>query len=160
MRIAILSDSHDQKDAVWAALELIAEQKVDLLLHCGDIDDVETVLLFGAQTHFVLGNCDHDRARLRRAVADIGATLHEPYGRLEIAGVRIAFVHGDDQELLGELASNGQHDLVCHGHTHLPRDQRQGATRIINPGALYRARPRTVAVLDLASGSLTSLVLG
>lgn len=159
MRLAILSDSHGQRAAVQAALELIAEQKVDLLLHCGDIDDVDTVWQFPASTHFVFGNCDHDRLGLSRAIAGLGAKLHEPYGRLEIEGQRIAFLHGDNLRLLRELEDSGQYDFVFHGHTHLAREHSCNATRIINPGALYRTQRQAFVVLDLPGGAVASVFL-
>ena len=37
---------------------------------------------------------------------------------------------------------------LCHGHTHARADGRQGPTRVINPGALFRATVYSVAVLD------------
>jgi len=45
---------------------------------------------------------------------------------------------------------------VIHGHSHLHRDERLGATRVINPGALggLRREPRSVAVLDVAADLL------
>ena len=42
---------------------------------------------------------------------------------------------------------------MVHGHTHVRRDERIGVgggktVRVINPGALQRAREKSVAVLD------------
>ena len=33
----------------------------------------------------------------------------------------------------------GGADFLLHGHTHVPRDERIGATRVFNPGAVGRA---------------------
>jgi predicted phosphodiesterase len=41
-------------------------------------------------------------------------------------------------------------EYVLHGHTHRANDVSIAGLRIINPGALFRARPHTVATLDLA----------
>jgi hypothetical protein len=157
MRIAVLSDTHSRYATVEAALSLIGEHGVDLILHCGDIDDAETVWLFPGNTHFVFGNCDYDRTALRQAVYGIGATLHEPYGRLELAGARIAFVHGDVRPLLLSLENGGAYDYVFYGHTHQAQEHRTGATRVINPGALQRARVKTFVVLDLETGEMQSV---
>ena len=48
-------------------------------------------------------------------------------------------------------------DWLLHGHTHQVRDERIGRTRIINPGALQRARRYTVGLLDTESDSLDVL---
>ena len=158
MRIAVLSDTHSRYQTVEAALALLEGKKVDLLIHCGDIDDAETVWLFPPHTHFVFGNCDHDRASLRQAIHGIGATLHEPFGVLELDEAKIAFIHGDDARQLRELELSG-FDYVFHGHTHQAADRRNGNTRVINPGALQRARVKTFVILDLATGELQSIVV-
>jgi putative phosphoesterase len=156
MRIAVVSDTHSRYTTVETALKLIGERGVDLILHCGDIEDADTVWLFPPNTHFVFGNCDQERTSLRQAIEGIGATLHEPFAHLELAEATIAFVHGDDRRQLRELELSDL-DYVFHGHTHVAEERKSGRTRVINPGALHRARPKTFAILDLASGALESV---
>jgi putative phosphoesterase len=161
MKIAILSDSHGKVETVRRALALLQARGVATVLHCGDIDDTATVELFaGWDAHFVYGNCDYDRAGLRRAMSAAGATLHEQYGSVELEGVKIAFVHGDDRELLQAVERSGYYDFLFYGHTHAAAEHRTGPTRVINPGALHRARPKTMVVLDLASGAVESVEVG
>src|SRR2546421_2646113 len=93
MKIAIVSDTHSRYQTVETALQLIEARGVELMLHCGDIEDADTVWLFPGNTHFVFGNCDTERASLRQAVYGIGATLHEPFGKLDLDGVKVAFLH-------------------------------------------------------------------
>ena len=157
MRIAILSDTHSRTPTIERALELIAERNLNLILHCGDIEDDDAVRLFPAHTHFVFGNCDHDRTGIRRAIGGIGATLYEPFGHIEVAGKTLGFVHGDDAGLLRDLIQSGAFAYVFHGHTHTRRDEQIGSTRVINPGALQRARPKTFAVLDVATGEMETV---
>jgi putative phosphoesterase len=157
MRIAIVSDTHSRYATVEAALKLIDARRVELILHCGDIEDADTVWLFPGNTHFVFGNCDTGKASLRQAMYGIGATLHEPFGKLDLDGVKVAFVHGDDRELLHELEHSGAYDYLFHGHTHVAAERRTGPTRVINPGALYRARPKSFALLDLESGVIETV---
>jgi putative phosphoesterase len=157
MRIAVLSDTHSRYATVEAALGLIAQRGVDLILHCGDIDDAETVWLFPGNTHFVFGNCDIDRASLRQAIYGIGATLHQPYGSLQLAGTRIAFLHGDVKPLMDRVEHGGVYDYLFYGHTHHAAEHRTGQTRVINPGALQRARVKTFVVLNLESGLVESV---
>src|SRR5262249_28334567 len=103
MRIAVISDTHSRTVSVQAALAIMVEQGVDAVIHCGDISDAATARLFPAHTHFVYGNTDYDRAGIAKAVADAGATWHGAWGQLELAGVSLAFTHGDDPHLLEEL---------------------------------------------------------
>lgn len=159
MRIAVLSDTHSRYATVETALTLIAPRDVDLILHCGDIDDAETVGLFPGNTHFVFGNCDTDKAGLRQAIQTIGATLHEPFGALELAGKRIAFIHGDIKPLMDSVERSGSYDYLFYGHTHQTEEHRTGPTRVINPGALQRARVKTLVVVDLDSGVVESVIV-
>lgn len=159
MKIAVLSDTHSRTAATQQALAIIAERGIELILHCGDIEDDDAVRLFPGHTHFVFGNCDHDRAGIRAAIAEIGATLHEPFGNLEIAGKTLGFIHGDDTVLLRDLIQAETFDYVFHGHTHTARDEMIGRTRVINPGALHRARPKTLVILDVVTGALESIAI-
>lgn len=159
MRIAIVSDTHSRTATVEQALALIAGRDIELIIHCGDLEDDDTVRLFPAHTHFVFGNCDHDRDGIRTAIDDIGAKLHEPFGHLDLDGKRLAFLHGDDTHLLRDLIASEAFDYLFHGHTHVRRDERIGQTRVINPGALHRARPKTFAILEVGTGEIERIVV-
>ena len=158
MRIGIVSDTHSRYATVARAVELLRERSVSLVLHCGDIEDAETVRLFaGLPTHFVFGNCDADRDLLREAVRDSGAQLQEPFGHLELAGRRLAWVHGDVPRLFRDVEHSGHFDYLFYGHTHRAEQHHTGPTLVVNPGALHRARVKTFVVLDLDSGELKSV---
>jgi len=160
MRIGIVSDSHGNTAMVLEALDRLRERGIQTVLHCGDIDDASTVHLFeDFATHFVFGNCDSDRSGIRRAIAVAGLTLHEPFGKLELAGRKIAFLHGDDRSLFQEVEQSGIYDYLFYGHNHQAAEHRTGKTHVINPGALHRARPKTILVLDLESGERDTVVV-
>jgi putative phosphoesterase len=160
MRIGILSDTHGRRQTAETALRLLRERGIHVVVHCGDIDDAETVRLFqGFTTHFVYGNCDFDRAELEQAVVAIRGTMHGAWGQLELEGVKIAFMHGDDKKLMNDVEQSGQFDFLFYGHTHHAAEHRTGPTRVINPGALHRARPKTFVVLDLASRQVETVTV-
>jgi putative phosphoesterase len=160
MKIAIISDTHSRYQTVETVLGILQQRQINLVLHCGDIEDAETVWLFhGLTAHFVLGNCDLDRAAIRQAVFGIGEQLHEPFGRIELEGIRIGWTHGDDHRLLRELEEADEFDYVFYGHTHHAEQHRRGRTRVVNPGALHRARPKSFVILDLDSGELESVTV-
>jgi putative phosphoesterase len=120
------------------------------LIHCGDIGSPAVVeLLSEWPAHFVLGNVDQDVAELQAAIASTGQTFHERFGTLDLEGKRIAFLHGDDSRRWQATVNDGQFDLVCYGHTHQAELKRMNSTLILNPGAVFRANPRSVAVVDL-----------
>jgi putative phosphoesterase len=161
MQIAILSDTHSRYATVEKVVSLLQERNVNFVVHCGDIEDADTVWLFhGFTTHFVLGNCDHlESLSLQQAVYGIGGELHRPFGRLELEGIPIAFVHGDDKSLMKEIEESGEFDFLFYGHTHKAREHRTGPTRVINPGALHRAEPKTFVLLNLPGGEVETVVV-
>jgi hypothetical protein len=158
MRIAVMSDTHSRYATVARALDLIGQRSCELILHCGDIEDAATVRLFaGLPAHFVFGNCDHDRPELRRAMALSKTTLHEPFGNLEIGDCKLAWIHGDDQGLMRDVENSGHFDYLFFGHTHRAEVHQTGPTRVVNPGALYRAKVKTLVVLDTVTGQLENI---
>jgi putative phosphoesterase len=158
MKIGIVSDTHSRYQTVETVVAMLRQCGVACVLHCGDIEDADTVWLFqGIPTHFVFGNCDTERASLRQAIHAIGGTLQEPFGNLEFGSYRVAWTHGDDHRLLRDVEASGHFDYLFYGHTHQARQHRTGPTLVVNPGALHRARPKTFAVLDLESGELESV---
>jgi putative phosphoesterase len=161
MQIAVISDTHSRYATVEKVIALLQQRKINVLLHCGDIEDSETIWLFqGFTAHFVFGNCDRlEQHAIRQAVHGIGETLHDGYGFVELEGVKIAFTHGDNHQLLHDLEVSGAFDFLFYGHTHKAEEHRTGPTRVINPGALHRANPKTFVVLDLATRSVESVVV-
>jgi putative phosphoesterase len=149
MRIGVVSDTHGQLRLTQDAVRMLERLEVAVVLHCGDIGSAAVVELFACwPTHFVFGNVDDPRT-LRDAIGAAGQTCHEHFGQLELDGRRIAFLHGDDGRLLENTILAGQWDLVCHGHTHIAGQRRAGRTLVLNPGAVYRANPHSVAVVEL-----------
>lgn len=159
MLIAVISDTHSRTVSVQSALDIAQARGAEVILHCGDICDDETVHLFPACTHFVWGNCDYLRDDIERAITDIGGTLHGDWGQLELANRSIAFVHGDNRMLLSELEYADAFDFLFHGHTHVAKEHRVGRTRVINPGALQRVAVRTFVLLDMATGEVESITV-
>ena len=147
-RLGVVSDTHGQVRYSQAAVRMLESLDVQLVLHCGDIGTPAIVDLFTPwPTHFVFGNVDDDRAGLRAAIRSAGLVCHERFGALTIGDLRVAFMHGDDTRLFTETIRNGAWDLVCYGHTHVADQHLQGRTLVLNPGAIYRATPHSIALV-------------
>jgi putative phosphoesterase len=158
--VGILSDTHDRVDAMAAAMKLLRQRGAEFFIHCGDVGS-ERVLdhLAGLPSAFVFGNTDWDRAALARYAQSIGVACHGSFADLELGGKRVAVTHGDDFKLKQRLLAEQQHDYLLQGHTHIRADERVGRTRLINPGALHRAREKTVALLDTTTDHVEFLVV-
>jgi putative phosphoesterase len=151
MRLGLVSDTHGHVPYATEAVRMLEQFEVDVILHCGDVGSREIVRLFSKwPAHFVAGNVDHGPT-IRAAAAECGATYHGAFAALELSGVRIAMLHGDDGRRLAETVAGGEYALVCHGHTHAAYRKFEGSTLIVNPGALYRATPHTFAIVELPS---------
>lgn len=160
MRLGIVSDSHGHVEFTRPAVRMLESMEVDRVLYCGDIGSVAVVELFAAwPTDFVFGNCDHQRTELAAAIEAEGQACHGAFGDLEIEGLRIALLHSDDRRKFEEVTRSGAWDLVCYGHTHVAQIEHVGETLVVNPGALYRAEPHSLAIVELPELSATIVTL-
>ena len=160
MLVGILSDTHDRADAMAAAMKLLRQRGAEFFVHCGDVGSERVIdHLAGVPSAFVFGNTDWDRAALARYAESVGVACHGASADLELGGKRFAVVHGDDFKLKQRLLSGQEYDYLLQGHTHTRADECVGRTRLINPGALHRAREKTVALLDTTTDRLEFLVV-
>lgn len=117
MRIAVIADTHGRLPLHVAE----AIRTADEIWHLGDFADagmVEAIRRLGPPFHGVLGNCDE------------GVNLPEEL-LLERCGKSFRLVHIPPRKLNGA-------DFLLHGHTHVPRDEKIGATRVLNPGTVSK----------------------
>jgi putative phosphoesterase len=148
MLIGVLSDSHGRASITVEAVRLLVDAGAERLLHLGDVGTDEVIeALAGVDARIVLGNCDYPEAPLIRHAERMGVAVDHPIGRFEVDGRTIAFTHGHLADCM-QAALADTVDYLLHGHTHVVRDERVGPTRILNPGALFRAARYTVGVLD------------
>lgn len=156
MLVGIMSDSHGRHLMARRAVELFSRLDVEHVIHCGDVGDADVFdELLGLPLTFVWGNTDEPHAAL---LAHLKATgIQPPDGvprRVTLGGKRFAVYHGHERGF-GRAVEAPDVDYILHGHTHCRCDDRRGAARIINPGALHRAATLTVATLDTAGDELT-----
>lgn len=163
MKIGILSDVHNNVENLKAALKTLDRERVRRVIFCGDLVDPAVASLFaGLEAHFVEGNVEVDPPKIARAVERLGdgCTFGQAYAAT-IDGKRVLAVHGHLTARLNEAIHSGLYDYVFHGHTHRRRDERIGAARVINPGALggKRDETRSFAILDLKRDELRFIEL-
>jgi uncharacterized protein len=158
MRIGVISDTHGHVANTLAAVRMLESLEVAAVLHCGDIGSPQIPKLLAQwPTHFVFGNCDHgyEQAELRAAIEAAGLTCHGRFGEVELGGRGIALIHSDDARLFRATIAGGKYDLVCYGHTHEAESHREGKSLVLNPGALFRATPHTIALVELTTLEVT-----
>lgn len=152
MLIGALSDSHGRVDTTRRAVEMLKDRGAQMLLHLGDVGSVQVLdLLAGIPAGFVFGNTDMDRKHLEMHAQAIGIRCYGAMGRLISDDRVVNFLHGDDFRQMQKLIDTEDCDLLLHGHTHVRNVEDFGRVRIVNPGALHRAHPHTVALIDTIS---------
>ncbi len=135
MRIAVLADTHNRLPLHVPR----AMAGADEIWHLGDVTDegtLEVLRGLGRTVFVVRGNCDLN--------ADWPLVLD-----LEREGFAIRLIHIPPKWVPPGV------DLVLHGHTHVPRNERVGETRFLNPGSVGRAShlaPTSYAWLELVRG--------
>jgi len=156
MLIGILSDSHGRHMTVRRAVELFDRLGVDLIVHCGDIGDASVLdELAGRPCRFVWGNMDQPGCGLDAYLESTGIPAPATNGApIQADGKTILVFHGHERAF-HRAVSDEAADYILHGHTHRKRDERIGRCRVINPGALHRATPKSVATLDTATDTVT-----
>ena len=154
MKIGIISDSHDNIWALEKALNMLEKEKIEVLLHCGDLcapfiviqlDDFAEKL--NIPVHIIFGNIDDQHVTPKMAGESKHVKHHGQLAELEIDGCKIAMEHYP--KLSEALALSGKYDLVIHGHTHEKREEQKGKTLLLNPGEIMgRKGERTFAIYD------------
>jgi len=151
MRIAVMSDSHDN---IWKLQNALPHLKAaDLTLHCGDIISPFMMIRLikgtgGKPVHIVWGNNDGDKRLLSEVAASAeNIHLHGEYALLDFDGFKVAVNHYP--KVARALAESGNYDLVCYGHDHIAHHEWVGETMLLNPGELMGMNSRsTIAVYD------------
>lgn len=164
MKIAILSDSHDNLPNLEKALNYINKQDAKMLIHCGDVCAPATLKFiaerFDKPIHLCFGNVDGDKYNMTRLAYEElkHVKIHGDVGELELDGKKIAFVHYP--YMARGLATEGEHRIVFYGHDHKPWEEDVGATKIVNPGNIANIfyKP-SFALYDTQTGSLELKIL-
>jgi len=149
MKIAIISDTHDNLANLEKFFKKIENLNIKILLHLGDVCFLSTLEFlaghFQKKIYLVLGNGD-DKSLLNFKKENV--FIFEKIGILEINKKKIAFTHFPS--LANDLAKEEKYDFIFYGHLHFPREKKKKNSLLINPGNLGGIFfPPTFALLDL-----------
>lgn len=134
LRILVLADTHNHLPPTPDQLAA----GVDEIWHLGDVctpNILEALGKLGPALSVVRGNCDGN--------PDWPLLLD-----LERNGVRFRLVHIPPSRTPENV------DVVLHGHTHVPRNERREGVLFLNPGCVTRPNrgaPASAAYLEIAT---------
>jgi putative phosphoesterase len=137
MKIFVLADTHNKLPQQVVDLA----READEIWHLGDVCeptitlDLETI---GPPLTVVRGNCDWN--------TDWPIVVD-----LKRAGLKFRLVHIPPESPPEDV------DVVLHGHTHVPRNEKCRGVLFLNPGCVTRPNrgsPRSVAWLEIVNGKI------
>ncbi|HEC88631.1 MAG TPA: metallophosphoesterase [Thermoplasmata archaeon] len=149
MTIGIISDSHDNMNAIKKAVEFFNENDVELVIHAGDIVSPFTADVFKnlkCDMILIYGNNDGDKLYLKQRFKNIGDFYGDPC-IMELYGKKFAITH--HPEIVDVLSM--KYDIVIYGHTHEKDFREENKLKlIINPGECcgYLSGIESVALLN------------
>lgn len=153
MRLAVMSDSHRNFDAVLKVVQRHLSD-VDLFLHLGDgARDLEEVSFLYPQQRFlwVRGNCDYSSDAPEENCLSCG-------------GQRIFYTHGhlyqvkEDLDVLWYMARKQNAQLALYGHTHRASIEYRDGIYLVNPGCLGSVKPQ-YAVIEVTGREICPSLL-
>jgi putative phosphoesterase len=154
MLIGLISDTHDHLPMVEKAVKRLNEEKVGLVLHAGDYVAPFVIPKFKdlhAKLIGVFGNNDGDHELLKKRFSENkNLEIRGNFAAVEVDNLRIALLHGNEEELLEALIESESFDVIVHGHMHKADVYRRGKTLIVNPGEVcgYLTGKSTISLLD------------
>jgi putative phosphoesterase len=153
VRVAVISDTHlPRRGSGLPAACREALARADLIVHAGDLADLDTLRLLRAQgTPLVAVHGNADEAVVRALLPATAA--------VDAGGLRLAVVHdgGPEQGRLERMRRRfPEADGVIFGHSHIPLHQvAEDGFFILNPGSATdrRRQPRhSMAELTVGEG--------
>ena len=140
MKIAIISDIHDNLVNLEKALKWCKAHQIEELICCGDVSNLETLNFlantFTGPIHLVRGNMeiftDEDVERLENI------NYFGKHGKIELEGKEVGICH--EPSFINKIVKDGPTDIIFYGHTHEPWEKtetrQEVSVRLVNPGTL------------------------
>jgi uncharacterized protein len=156
MKVGVIADTH-LRQASRELAELFAGpfQGVEMVLHAGDIIELDVLRVFGGkEIQAVCGNMDSPAVRRQLP------TQHT----LQLGKFKIGLIHGwggpqgIEERIRREFT---EVDCIVYGHTHVPSQVTREGVLFFNPGAFgggFAPEKRTVGVLDLGETMFGEIV--
>ena len=154
MKIAVISDIHDNIENLEKCLKWCNTKKIKLLICCGDIaaeDTLNYLATFSGKILIAAGNAELFAEDILKKYPRI--KYYKSEGKIKINKLNIGFCHETKKikNLLDQSSDLTQtpFDFIFYGHTHKPWIEKKDKVIIANPGNIaglfYQA---TFATLD------------
>lgn len=144
MKVCLVSDSHDNRFLLEAAVKDGKSRGAVAVLHCGDVVAPTTLRILnpiGLPVHVIHGNNTGDMYSMSRLHHNDDSVV-KYYGQdagIELSGRKIFMVHYP--HYAEAMATTGDWDIVCCGHDHKAsireiKNIKNTTTLFLNPGTV------------------------
>ncbi|MFC1609084.1 YfcE family phosphodiesterase [Patescibacteria group bacterium] len=165
MKIAIISDVHDNFHNLICALEEIEKRDVEYVLCLGDLvanGVVKILAKLDIPVFLIWGNNVGDNVQVMKTVFESNGNLvvsEKTYDSIELDGRKIFLSHYPD--LASPIAKSGDFDAVFFGHTHKKSQEKIGNCLVLNPGEIGTnvVDESSFAVYDTKTNEAEAVVL-
>lgn len=156
MKVAIISDIHDNQFNLRKCLGWCSEHQVKAVFCCGDVTNVDTIEIlsrcFDEEIHLVKGNAD---LYIEEDLADFNIEYHGRMACFQFDKFRVGMCH---EPYLIEKVFEKKCDIIFYGHTHRPFIDDHLGVPCVNPGTLSGMFAMgTFAVWNTENGDLEML---
>lgn len=151
MKIAVLSDIHDNILNLKKVLEQVKRKKCQAILFCGDYcapSVVKLIIELKLPTYAVFGNVDGAHYEITK-LAENSPDYHQfkEMAEAELDGKKVAICHYP--KLARGLVVAGEYDAVFYGHTHEANQEKVGKNLLVNPGEIMGVKGKcTFGIYD------------
>lgn len=157
MKIAIISDVHNNITNIKKVLDFCEREKIKTIICCGDLASQETLYFvtknFSGVFYYTFGNMDDEYLREFEHVSEYeNVKMFPKFGEATFGGsaskkYNVAFVHYPN--IAKKLAESERYDFVFYGHTHKPWEETINNCKMLNPGNVAgEIYPPTFAVWE------------
>lgn len=165
MKVAVISDIHDNFHNLVLTLEKISELNVKQILFLGDFinNGIAKILASSEIPVFAIwGNNDGDKVAIIKTSLSEGSSLNmgfETYDEIEIDGRKLFLTHYPF--LAKPMAKSGDYDAVFYGHNHKKNKDKINDCLIINPGEVsaHKTNGASFALYDTKTNDAEIIML-
>ena len=165
MKIAIISDIHENFHNLIRSLEEMEKHSIEQILCLGDLMNAgiaKILVHHHIPTFMIWGNNDGEKVDIVKASYREGSQLTvslNTYDFLDLGGRNIFISHYDD--LAQPMAESGRYDAVFYGHNHIVKSEKIGQCHLVNPGELcaQKSGSATMAIYDTVSNEVELITL-
>lgn len=136
MKLAVISDIHDNLVNLSKCLKWCKGGKIEYLICCGDITNSETLNFLGKKfsgpIYLAQGNIeiyDAEEVKKYKNIAYLGKS-----GKISVNGKMVGVCHEPYQ--VDKLLAEDNFDIIFYGHTHQPWISERNGVKLVNVGTL------------------------